>query len=509
MSPSFPNLLVVGCVLSLLLLWKKSRELSLPPGPRNWPWHYSPPVKSTQKSWIRYAEWKKVYGPVASYTRRKSFIIVINTAKAAVDLLEKRSRIYSDRPASVMVGELMEFDRSFFRLSISNPRFQIYRKLFHQELGPQAVKAHISTLERETRTYLRNLLREPANFRKHIKRFSSSIVIKIAFGYSVVSENDHFVGLVNAWFDHANSQLATAGQWMVDSYPFLKHLPRWLPGAAFLRFADEERKKHRELLSAPLNWVKTQIAEGKEIPSFASRRLSRPQRSPEDDDITKYVAASIYFGGGDTNAAALITFILLMVLHPEIQQRAREELDRVVGTDRLPNIDDAENLPYVNALIKEVLRFHPVAPLAVPHRVTEDDEYDGMRIPKGSTIVVNIWSILHDESVYPNHMKFDPERHLSNLTKSQAGPQPDPRNYVFGFGRRVCPGIHLAEVALFLAISSTLAVFEISKATDKDGNLITPRVAFAEGIVSFANAFDCAITPRSLAVMDLLNLGED
>ena len=80
-----------------------------------------------------------------------------------------------------------------------------------------------------------------------------------------------------------------------------------------------------------------------------------------------------------------------MALFPEAQRKAQEEIDRVVGTDRLPTFEDRENLPYVDALVKEALRWHPVVPMGVPHVTTEDDIYEGYFIPKGSILLPNIW----------------------------------------------------------------------------------------------------------------------
>lgn len=82
-----------------------------------------------------------------------------------------------------------------------------------------------------------------------------------------------------------------------------------------------------------------------------------------------------------------------MTLYPEVARRAQEEIDRVIGTDRLPSIDDRENLPYVDAVVKEALRWHPVAPFGVAHLTTEDDIYRGYRIPKGAMILPNIWYV--------------------------------------------------------------------------------------------------------------------
>ena len=80
-----------------------------------------------------------------------------------------------------------------------------------------------------------------------------------------------------------------------------------------------------------------------------------------------------------------------MVMHPDMQRKAQEELDRVVGGDRMPTFEDRDSLPYLNALLKEVLRWHPVAPLAAPHRSTTDDEYNGYFIPAGTIVYPNLW----------------------------------------------------------------------------------------------------------------------
>lgn len=89
----------------------------------------------------------------------------------------------------------------------------------------------------------------------------------------------------------------------------------------------------------------------------------------------------------------MTTFFLAMLLHPEVQQKAREEIDRVVGEGRLPNVKDRDNLPYVEAVLRESFRFHPIAPMGLPHEVTEDDVYQGYLIPKGAIIMPNIWFV--------------------------------------------------------------------------------------------------------------------
>lgn len=93
----------------------------------------------------------------------------------------------------------------------------------------------------------------------------------------------------------------------------------------------------------------------------------------------------------DQTVSSIGTFFLAMALNPEAQQKAQGEIDRVIGTNRLPTLADRDRLPYVNAMVKEVFRWHPVVPMGIPHMSTADDMYDRYYIPKGSILMPNIW----------------------------------------------------------------------------------------------------------------------
>jgi len=142
-----------------------------------------------------------------------------------------------------------------------------------------------------------------------------------------------------------------------------------------------------------------------------------------------------------------------MVLFPDVQNKAQDELDRIIGGNRLPSFAEKSSLPYISCIVSECLRWNPVAPIGLAHYVTEDDEYNGYRIPKGSTILPNVWygtpsqpslsiceteafvrAILHDEHTYPEPHKFHPER-FEDLEKNRlTGINEQP--LAFGFGRR-------------------------------------------------------------------------
>jgi len=111
--------------------------------------------------------------------------------------------------------------------------------------------------------------------------------------------------------------------------------------------------------------------------------------------MIKWSAKSLYSGASDTSVSAIYAGFLAMILYPEVAAKAQEELDDIVGSERLPTFEDRPHLPYVNAFIKEVLRWNSVTPLGGPHRSTEDDVHMGYFIPKGTMILTNIWYVNH------------------------------------------------------------------------------------------------------------------
>ena len=173
--------------------------------------------------------------------------------------------------------------------------------------------------------------------------------------------------------------------------------------------------------------------------------------------------------------SAVLTFFFAMLLHPEIQRSAQAEIDEVLGSQCLPKLADRRRLPYIDALIKEILRWGTVSPMALPHSTAVDDEVFGYRIPKGCVVISNIWAMLHDSTVYPDPFKFDPMRFIGEKQ------QPDPRELAFGRGRRMCPGQHIAEASVFIQVASVLATFDIQR--EKDG-----RYPMAEAEVEFTTA---------------------
>jgi len=230
--------------------------------------------------------------------------------------------------------------------------------------------------------------------------------------------------------------------------------------------------------------------------------LSELSEGGVDEEAIRGVGGTIFLAGGETTSSLIKTFFLAATLYPEVVRLAQQELDDVLGGERLPDFSDKPHLPYISAIVKEILRWMPPNPLGTPHLLMEDDVYMGQFIPAGATVMDNTWAMFHNEKVYPDAHTFNPSRFLKN---GQINPDvKDPEQSIFGWGRRVCPGRHFGLRVFFLAIARTLATFDISKCLDKHGNPIVPEAKCTLGLISQPLPFRSDIKPRSSQVLQLI-----
>jgi len=428
---------ILLALLALVTYRLASRTPPPPPGPQGKLIAGNVHQLPKSKIWRTYAKWAETYGHVISFRVFNKRYVVLNSAKAAVDLLEARSSIYSDRPVLWMQSEALgDRQNAVFNMSSLDPRFRQYRKQLHSGLNSRATQTYLPLIEQERQNFLNGLATAPLNFISHTRRNAGAVVLKITYGWTVTSNDDKLVKFMEEAI-HVVTELILPGKWLVEILPLLRFVPAWIPGAEFKRKAIRARERLRGLDLFPFNWTKEQIKSGNYVDSFTSMGLHPDGGKPlssEEADIVRWCAAALYVGGTDTTVSAMTTFFLMMALHPDVQRRAQAEIDRVVGKDRLTTIKDQKALPFTMAVIKEVLRFTPVVPTGLPHRVTRDDVYQGFRIPKGATVIANIWAITRDKEMYPNPSVFDPDRFIA---RPSFEPQIDPQKWIFGFGRRV------------------------------------------------------------------------
>ena len=161
-----------------------------------------------------------------------------------------------------------------------------------------------------------------------------------------------------------------------------------------------------------------------------------------------------------------------MIANPDIQRRAQDQLDVVVGRSRPPAFADAPALPYIHAMVKEFLRWRPALPLGLPHSTIEDDWYEGMFIPKGTLCLANLWQCNLDPSIYGDDAaNFNPERFLDEQGRLIPGPAETrgDGHSTYGFGRRACAGKHAANDSLFISMATVLWAVKLERPRDENG----------------------------------------
>lgn len=491
------SLISISLAVLLYLRRSQSWQLPLPPGPKKRFLTGNLKDMPASLEWETYYKWGKEHNSdIIHLDVVGTSVIVLNSLEATSDLLDKRSSIYSSRARLPMVRELMGWDFLVGFMPYGSD-WRIHRRLFQQTLNSRAALRFRPQVLNASREVLRRLLDRPEDFMTHLRYMAARVIMSITYGIDTLPEGDPFVTAAEDAL-HTIAMAARPGAFLVDSLPFLKYVPAWFPGAGFQRKASEWKVLARRMVDMPYEKAIRLIADDSYRPSFTSSNLGRI--GPEQDVASqqravKNAAGTMYAAGSDTTVSAIATFILGILLNPEAQRKGQAEVDGVLNQERLPTFDDEESMPYVTAIVKEVLRWKNVTPIAIPHLLEVDDVYRGYRLPAGSVVVPNTWAILHDEVAYPDPFSFNPDRFMKDGRLDLA--VKDPAIAAFGFGRRICPGRHMAYASVWITVASILAAFEITKAVDADGMVIEPNDKIRPGLVCIPEAFKCSIKPRS------------
>ncbi|KAG0695355.1 cytochrome P450 [Suillus ampliporus] len=458
---------IIG-VIARVYLSKSKSGLPLPPSPPTWRLrgHFLPP----RSPYLTVAAWIEEYGPLITIRSRLENTVIIGRYKAVVDIMEDQGKSVADRPRMVAAGEIFRGGLSL-ALQSWGDRVRRLRRVLHTHLQPKAAEAYEPLQMSHAKNTILDILNDPYNFQDHVKTYSATTIMKVAYGKTTpTSATDPEVIEVGQLVRMAGEVLRP-GVYLVDSIPWLKYLP-WY-GRELKRGFERSMK----LDMGHLNRVKEQMQSNVDIgPSFAKYMLENGDLYGLTESEMATLAGGFFGAATSTNTIAVCTVLMAAAYFPEEQATVQAELDVVVGRRRAPTFADKESLPHMHAFISEALRWRPVVPMGLAHRTTKDVIWENYCIPAGTTVFGNHWAISRDPEVYPEPDAFRPQRWIDD----QGRLRDDLRNFVYGFGRRVCPGQHVADRSVF--INSLLILWAFRLALDPTKS--SDNMGFVNGEIS-------------------------
>ncbi|KAF9729975.1 cytochrome p450 [Paraphaeosphaeria minitans] len=392
--------------------------------------------------------WAKYYGPIYSVWLGNQLFIIVSEPGIAKGLMATHVAVFSDRKEMFIKSQTVLVGRGI-TASPYGKRWRKHRRIASLWLNRKAVESYTHVLDFEATDMIHHLHRDwtdgmaDVNPQVYAGRCSLNNMLTITFGFRTDSIHHPMVARafrLSLEFMNITGPISN----VVDFVPILQRLPSNMRRRA--------RTLHSELVNVYGGLIKEideKMQAGGDVQDcLVKTMLLRKEKEGLDElDITM-LASAFMIGGIETTASVMQWFTALIPAHPHIQKRAQEELDRIVGRDRLPTVEDEASLPYCRAIIKEVERCHNPFWLGTPHMASRDFVYGEHLIPKGTVVVLNTWTMHHDPDRWENPMEFNPDRYVNEQLHSSASAKlsnPNERvHWMFGAGRRICPEMLVA-----------------------------------------------------------------
>ncbi|KAG1720323.1 cytochrome P450 [Suillus lakei] len=475
------SVIAVVAVLVVLYQFKQGsrNSIPLPPGPpARWFWNNALPAVNIAHA---LTDLVREYGPILSFRQGSQVIIVIGSVEAAADIMEKEGGSLVDRPRSIAASEMLSKGMRIL-LARSGDRFRRLRKAVHTHLQQKATEGYQDMQRENAMIFILDMLNDPTNHQKHTQRYAASVILRVTYGKSAPTANtDPEVVRIQKIMEHFQVVMRP-GAFLVDRVPLLRYWPGY--GKQLAEWHREELELYRHQL-----WrVKSEMDQNEAGPSFTKTLLENTKEHQLSTDEMSYLAGSLFGAGSDTTAVGITVAIMAAACYPLAQAKVHEELDRVVGSDRAPTFKDSSSLPQLHAFLLEALRWRPVIRIGFPHRATKDVFWRGYCIPEGATVYGCHWAISRDPIVFPDPEIFNPQRWID----SEGRLKDNIKFIAYGFGRRVCPGLHLANHSMYISLALLLWSFRIVQRPDAPIN----THAFLDAVISRAEPFKIDIIPR-------------
>ncbi|XP_038237303.1 cytochrome P450 2A13-like [Dermochelys coriacea] len=487
------SLFLVICLSCLLLLstWRQMQGRGeMPPGPTPLPLLgnlLQVNLSNMRKSLMMLSE---RYGPVYTIHLGPRRVVVLWGYLAVKEALLDQAEEFSGR------GEQATFDwiAQGYGVAFSNGerakqlrRFSI-TTLRNFGVGKRGIEERILEETRFLLEALRGTKALPFDPTYFLSRTVSNVISSVVFGDRFDYEDKEFLSLL---YMITESFRFTATAWG-QLYEMFSDIMRYLPGpqreafkqlAGLKKFIERKVKANQETLdpSAPRDFIDCFLV-----------KMQQEKQNPSSEFFLKNIVLTVlnvFFAGTETVSTTLRYGFLLLLKHPEIEERIHEEIDRVIGRNRAPNMEDWSQMPYTNAIIHEFQRFCDVIPMGLARRVTRHTQFRGYTIPKGTEVYPVLGSVLYDPTQFSSPDTFDPSHFLDGNGQFKKSDAFVP----FSIGKRYCFGEMLARMELFLFLTSILQNFRFRSPMEPRDIDISPKLV---GFATLPRSYEICLVPR-------------
>ncbi len=444
----------------------------------------------------QYRVWSKKYGSVYQIMLGNVPVIVVNSSKAAREIFGANSQALSSRPEFYTFHKVVSSTSgTTIGTSPFSESLKRRRKGAASALNKPSVATYIPHIDVETRDFLNEFLtygdggRKPVDPMPMIQRLSLSLALTLNWGTRMASQNDKLFGEITHVEEEVSKFRSTTGN-LQDYIPLLRLNP-----FNFGSTTAREMRKRRDVYLKKLNDdLDDRMAKGTHQPCIQANIILDEEAKLNKEELVS-ISLTMLSGGLDTLTTLVAWSMALLAQQPEIQKKAYEEIRKVYSADQiLCDANDDQSIPFIVALVRELLRFYTVLRLSLPRATVKDITYNGHVIPAKSVIFLNAWACNMDPEVWTDPFTFRPERWLE---------QPDAPIFTYGLGYRMCAGSLLANREMYTIYLRLLSAFELKDVQAEDGGVMeTHPVKGVEDqtqLVSVPKRYRLKVVPRDEA----------